>query len=456
MIPYEEACNYISEIPKFAPKTGLDNTRKLLEQLGRPDRQYKTIHIAGTNGKGSVAKMTALMLERAGYKTGLFISPHLVRMNERISVNGADVGDEEFAGLFAEVKKAVDELLKGNETPGENTFAHPAYFEFLYAMATLYYAKQGCDYVVLETGLGGRLDATNTTEPEICIITSIGMDHMQYLGNTIEAIAGEKAGIIMPGVPVVYNTGKVPADAGLSPVNSGLSPVNGGLSPADAVIERTAKDKNSPAYSAVELFRGMPDEIKDIVEEFAKTATAAYQKENAVTAVAALSLILGEREDYAELVKAALSGFFWPGRMEMIAPGVILDGAHNEDAIWRFVQSIRCILEQGPWKKLSLVFAVSEDKDYESIIRILCENLQLEDVYVGELNSSRRTDAAKVVELFQKYRPAGEYWDNCGFDNLKSAWNLALREKEEETLLAAVGSLYMVGEIKQFADTPKI
>ena len=151
-------------------------------------------------------------------------------------------------------------------------------------------------------------------------------------------------------------------------------------------------------------------------------------------------------------VENALDKFSWPGRMEFLTENIVIDGAHNENAAKRFAESLKALMESGKWKKLSLLFAVSSDKDYEEIIRIICENLDLEKVYVAELNSGRKTSAVTVGKLFQNYRPAGEYWDTYCFDNVRSAWNTAISEKEEDTLLAVVGSLYLVGEIKSFSD----
>lgn len=448
MSAYTDACNYIDEIPKFAPKTGLDNTRAYLKSLGNPEQKYKIAHIAGTNGKGSVAKMMALMLESAGYKTGLFISPHLVKMNERISINGEDISDEDFA-------KEYDLILEKIQQLKEEGYAHPAYFEFLFCMAADYFAKQNCDYVVFETGLGGRLDATNTTTAVVSIITSIGFDHMQYLGNTIEEIAGEKAGIIKSGVPVVYNTGN---------------------EIADEVIRKTAKERGSEAIAVTEAFEKLPGQMKEAVGFFASLQAAGYQRDNAMTAAVAFMKLVENgdvkcrekavpendalkdaiADNDFEIVNAcienALDRFTWPGRMEFLTEDIVIDGAHNENAAKRFAESLKALMESCKWKKLSLLFAVSSDKDYEEIIRIICENLDLEKVYVAELNSGRKTSAVTVGKLFQNYRPAGEYWDTYCFDNVRSAWNTAVSEKEEDTLLAVVGSLYLVGEIKSFSD----
>ena len=444
MSDYHKACEYIGSIPKFAAKTELNNTRVFLKFLGEPTKKYKNVHIAGTNGKGSVSKMIALMLEEADFRVGLFTSPHLVKMNERMAVNGEDISDADFAEYFGKVVSVVNDVCEtstgqdiakaegitaaSSEITGKAEAVHPAYFEFLFLMAAKYFEDRGCDYVVWETGLGGRLDATNTTQPIVSIITSIGLDHMQYLGNTIEEIAGEKAGIIKKGVPVFYNTGD---------------------EIADAVIEKIAKEKKAKDINVAAAI--LPEEEAGIIEEFAKKQTALYQKDNAKTATAAFMEIAPvlDREERWRCIRAGLDRFFWPGRMEEIFPGFVVDGAHNENAVIRFAESAEEFMKKGGYEKLSLIFAVCEDKDYESIIRTICLKLKLENVYVAELNTARKTPAATVVELFQNYRPAGEYWNNYGFGDLKAAVEAALEARDEKTVLMAVGSLYLVGEIKE-------
>ncbi len=417
---YEERVNYICNIPRFTRKAKLDNTRLLLEELGNPQLNYKSIHVAGTNGKGSVSKMMAGVLEKSGYKTGLFISPHLVRINERISVNHIDISDEDFLEADKKVMAAVTKLLDENEA-----FEHPAFFEYVFALGALYFFEQGCDFVVFETGLGGRFDATNVLIPEICIITSIGLDHMQYLGNTIKEIAGEKAGIIKTGIPVVYNTGD---------------------KEADEVIESVSEKVDTVCYT-VECLKekGFTEDIEDSVFD----AVAGYEKENAKTALLASRILLKEKFDpdkYSSVIKE----FSFPGRLEYIKRNIILDGAHNEDAVKALIISVNEICKRDGFKNVSLFFAVSSDKDYNSIIKLLVDGLDIEDVYVSELSSSRKEDAGTVMELFQKYLPAQKHFDVVESKNMKRLWEIATGELESDTLLLVVGSLYMVGEIKGF------
>ena len=426
-ITYDEMVNIVLSTPKFVPGSGPDNTREILEKLGNPQDKFKSVHIAGTNGKGSVAKMMSIFLDGAGYKTGLFISPHLVKINERMSIGGVDISDDEMVHIFSIIKDIVLPM-------------HPAQFDLLFIMAAMYFAEKECEYVVLETGLGGRLDATNIVTPEISIITSIGLDHMQYLGSTIEEIAWEKAGIIKPYIPVIFNTGS---------------------EVADGVIEKQAQNTFTPFVNVredmEELQKLMTDEVLEKIDSF----TALYQRDNAYT-VAEATLMMGfckgsdTKKDfqYNELLFKTFDSFFFPGRMEFLKENVIIDGAHNEDAILRLVESVKTLCYKTDRKKISILFAVSSDKDYEAIIRILSKSfssggLSIEDVYVSELDSERRKDAGELVGLFQKYLPVEKHFEVVGTTNLESAWKLATGELADDTLLVAVGSLYMVGEIKK-------
>ena len=233
---YTEAVDYIETIPKFTVKHPPEHTRELLSRLGNPQEGIKIIHVAGTNGKGSVCAYLNAMLLAGGKKTGLFTSPHLVRINERFQINGEDVSDEQFLDAFLKVEKAAKEY----EAEGEG---HPSYFETLFLMGMLIFKEAGVEYLVMETGLGGRLDATNVVEkPLACIITSISRDHTEYLGDTLEAIAGEKAGIIKAGVPVIYDASQ-PGPA--------------------SVIAAKAKEMGSPAWPMEPSFYEMKTQSRE-------------------------------------------------------------------------------------------------------------------------------------------------------------------------------------------------
>ncbi|MCR5214237.1 MAG: bifunctional folylpolyglutamate synthase/dihydrofolate synthase [Eubacterium sp.] len=423
---YSQILEYINSTPKFTKKTDHRNIKELLSRLGNPQDGIKAVHIAGTNGKGSVAKMISGFLINSGYKTGLFTSPHLVKMNERIQINGVEISDDELVALFDKINKSVDfKKLLDETSDKENELQHPAFFELLFLIACLYFKEKDCDYVVYETGLGGRLDATNIISPEISIITSIGMDHMQYLGNSIESIAGEKAGIIKTGIPVVYNTGE---------------------EVADKVIEEKAEKLGSPYYN-VKSYK-----LKtDIILEDYDHLYALYQKENAKTAITAFEIMNQAKvicKNIREIVDKTLKSFNWPGRMEFLTHNILIDGAHNVDAMNKYVESVKAIQEKDGWSKLSLIFAVSSDKDYDNMIKILVNNLDFTNVYVSEINSDRRQDAGVEAQIFYDYMRDDNHFSVKAFKDLESAWNVARKDQEDDTLLLVVGSLYMVGELK--------
>ena len=218
---YTEAVAYINETPKFTTKNSLEHTKECLRRLGNPQDSFQVIHVAGTNGKGSVCAYLASVLREGGYGCGLFTSPHLVKINERFQIDEVPVEDELFLRAFEKVKHLADELT------AQGSY-HPTYFEMLFLMGMCIFQEAGVSYVVLETGLGGRLDATNAIEnPLACVITSISMDHIQYLGDTVEAIAGEKAGIIKKAIPVIYDANR---------------------QKTAQVIEETAQGVGAPAY----------------------------------------------------------------------------------------------------------------------------------------------------------------------------------------------------------------
>ena len=196
---YKEAEAYINSVPKFTSKNKPENTMELIRRLGHPERSMKVIHVAGTNGKGSVCAFLSSMLTEGGKRTGLFTSPHLVKINERFQINNEPVSDEIFLNAYERVMKLVEEMQKDG-------FYHPAYFELLFAIGMVIFEEAQVEYLILETGLGGRLDATNIVEkPVVTVITSISLDHTEILGDTIEEIAGEKAGIIKQNIPIVYD-----------------------------------------------------------------------------------------------------------------------------------------------------------------------------------------------------------------------------------------------------------
>ena len=397
----KKARDYLLAIPLWTKKKNtLDEVRHFLKELGNPDEQLRIIHVAGTNGKGSVcADLTAMLME-AGYHVGTFVSPHLTDVTERFLVDGIPVEEAGFSESFARVKAVTDRLIAEG-------YAHPTFFEFVFLMAMDLYGRMKPDFVVLETGLGGRLDTTNVIRhPLACVITSISLDHTQYLGDTVELIAAEKAGIIKPGVPVVYDKND---------------------RAAGAVIAEAADRLGSAAYglTAEDSYRGV-------------SFAAPYQAMNAALAVKVLE-ILDISGVTADICKKALASVCWTGRMQQVAPDVWVDGAHNPGGIRAFVQAVN---KQNP-SHIQLLFAAVSDKDYHEMIRLLCTQLVLESVTVVQLESERGLQAAALAKQFEE---AG-----CSrvtaFDSTKEALAHVLSGKKEEDRLYMVGSLYLIGEI---------
>lgn len=423
---YTEAVDYIETIPKFTVKHPPEHTRELLSHLGNPQEGIKIIHVAGTNGKGSVCAYLNAMLLAGGKKTGLFTSPHLVRINERFQINGEDVSDEQFLDAFLKVEKAAKEY----EAEGEG---HPSYFETLFLMGMLIFKEAGVEYLVMETGLGGRLDATNVVEkPLACIITSISRDHTEYLGDTLEAIAGEKAGIIKAGVPVIYDASQ-PGPA--------------------SVIAAKAKEMGSPAWPMEPSFYEMKTQSREGITftfaylggekaELAIPYVAKYQMMNASLAFYTMHILQDVHDIPKNVLAEGLSKIKWPCRMEMAAPGVIIDGAHNEDGIAQFVSTAGYFAKEN---EITILFTAVADKHYHEMIGEICEGIHPSHVVATQIDGSRVVPAEVLAEDFRK---AG-CTDVCAESEIGAAYEKAL-EKKGSGMLFCVGSLYLAGELKAY------
>lgn len=423
---YTEAVDYIETIPKFTVKHPPEHTRELLSRLGNPQEGIKIIHVAGTNGKGSVCAYLNAMLLAGGKKTGLFTSPHLVRINERFRINGEDVSDEQFLDAFLKVEKAAKEY----EAEGEG---HPSYFETLFLMGMLIFKEAGVEYLVMETGLGGRLDATNVVEkPLACIITSISRDHTEYLGDTLEAIAGEKAGIIKAGVPVIYDASQ-PGPA--------------------SVIAAKAKEMGSPAWPMEPSFYEMKTQSREGITftfaypggekaELVIPYVAKYQMMNASLAFYTMHILQDVHDIPKNVLAEGLSKIKWPCRMEMAAPGVIIDGAHNEDGIAQFVSTAGYFAKEN---EITILFTAVADKHYHEMIGEICEGIHPSHVVATQIDGSRVVPAEVLAEDFRK---AG-CTDVCAEPEIGAAYEKALGKKGSG-MLFCVGSLYLAGELKAY------
>lgn len=425
---YQKAVEYINKIPKFTTKTDLDNTRYMLKLLGNPEREKKIIHVAGTNGKGSVCAYLASILGQAEFcsPVGLFTSPHLINIEERIQLNGKSVNKEQFAEAFQKLYQISQQML-------QEGYRHPAYFEFLFGMAMYIFGRVQTEWIILETGLGGRLDATNIIEcPVITIITSIDYDHMEILGDTIEKIAMEKAGIIKAGVPVVYWAEN---------------------SIAAKVIENTARQKQCISYPVTKKNYQIL-KIKDKSIDFCAVCgyyensifslpfQAPYQVENAILALTAVGALNLQREIGENTIHLGIQNVRWQGRMEEILPDVIVDGAHNRAGIKAFMEAVR---NQGITEPVYLLFSAVKEKDYKRMVQEITASYHWSGIILTEIDGGRKL-AAKVLEkLFKEQTKAPIYI--C--ENEKEAFTLGLRLKGKNGRLYCVGSLYLVGNIKE-------
>ena len=431
-----QADEYLEKIPMWTrEKHSLTDIRAFLHEMGDPDRKLSIIHVAGTNGKGSVCAFLTSLYRNAGFRTGTFISPHLVTVRERFLLNNEMVSPGKLQAAFETVLETVN-IMK------EKGYSHPSYFEFLFYMAMALFADETPELVILETGLGGRLDATNVVEnPLACVITSISLDHIMYLGDTIEAVAGEKAGIIKRQVPVIYDDTVPEASEVIREravqMASKAYPVGKGdfsiLETKDQGLSIRAEGEAAQAFAAAgPLVLEIPFE-------------APYQAENAMLAVKT-AVVLGQRERGFRLTEAQITEGIrtarWAGRMERAGENLYLDGAHNPGGIKAFIQAAASMAARQK-KKAYLLFGAVSDKDYRAMARLLCEGISWAGIGVVHIDSSRSMDTEVLAEAFsQAYKGPVRAFETAGE---------ALREMKKQAgdeLLFCAGSLYLIGELK--------
>lgn len=399
---YEETIKYIHQIPKFRRPLGNAQLERLLAAAENPQDKLKFIHIAGTNGKGSTAAMIAEILELQGSKTGLFTSPFIEVFNERIQINGENISDAD----LAQSATVMRSLMEENE-------AYVSEFAFITAVAFMYFAKNNCDFVVLETGMGGRLDATNIVKTTVLsVITSISLDHMQFLGETIEEIASEKCGIIKSGVPVV------------SYPNSAVK----------NIIEETAKENKSElvfAQNALVENDGFVYKKKNYKIGLKGT----YQPQNAAVAIEAAQMLNKHGITISQnSIKKGIETAKWPVRYEFIRNNLVIDGGHNIDGIRELRKSL-----ENEGKKIHLVMAMMEDKSFDECVSEISECA--EKIYCTQIDMPRCAKAVTISE-------------NCPnksvvVENPTDAVNTALAQADDDTLVCVCGSLYLAGEIRK-------
>jgi dihydrofolate synthase/folylpolyglutamate synthase len=430
---YQQALEYLLRFADYErlPRSGivwdLRRIERLLERLNNPQYHALTVHVAGTKGKGSTAAMVAAILKSAGYRTGLYTSPHLLSFTERIQVDGRPIAEADWAGLTGQLRPHVEAENKIGDL-GELTT-----FEILTAMAFLHFRQVKADYQVVEVGLGGRLDATNVVRPQACVMTSISYDHTDVLGNTLAKIAGEKAGIIKTGAPVV-SAPQFPE--------------------AMAVIERVCREKDVRLIKVGEDVtwekgefdvEGQYFQVKGQRQEYDLwiPLLGEHQLENAATALAAVELLIEMGAQItAEDIAQGLAEVRWPGRLQVLGkePWVIVDGAHNAYSMQRLGEAIDHYFK---YEKAKLILGFGGDKD---IAGMAAEAAKITGDII--LVASRHPRAVKANVLTAEFQKQGITPRVAA--TVKDAIHLALEEAGDNDLIAAAGSIFVIAEVMEF------
>lgn len=430
-IDYEKLTKYKYDIPGF----NLDRVERLLSQVGSPHKGLAAVHVAGTKGKGSTATMIARFLSGAGLKVGLFTSPHLVHLEERIRVNGEMIEKDDVRRLLGRLRPHIEKDRQ------KNPLLAPTFFEILTALALMYFRDVGVDWAVLEVGMGGRLDATNVVWPRVSVITAVGFDHTDKLGNTLGRIAGEKAGIIKKGVPVVS-----------SPQHP----------EALESIEKKCSEKGSPLYLVgrdIEVLGlealaldGLMCSIKTwkrVYNDMRLPLLGNHQAENLATAIAAME-VLAEDKGFSwddTLAREALQGLRCPARIEVISkrPLVILDAAHNVSSVHALVDTLKKVME---FDRLILVLGMSIDKDLEGIFREIVPLAH--KVVLTAADMPRAVPPRLLAERIGAY--LGEDKKAVAVDNPRQALERARKLARPEDCICITGSFYLAGKMKELLE----
>ena len=417
---YEEALQYFDQTDLRGSYLGLEEISKVLDRLGNPEKQLKFVHVAGTNGKGSTATLLESCLRKAGYRVGLYTSPHLVRYNERFKVNGEEISDELLASATERVKAVVDTLEKA-----------PTQFELMTCIGFCCFLEAGCDIVVLEVGLGGRADTTNVIPvPEAAVITRIGLEHTEILGDTLEKITAEKAGIVKAGGTVILGD----PTREVFGVTEEICRRQG----AELILSDPAEAK--PLTRSVE---GQKFSWKQY-PEISLSLLGKHQLQNGCTALATLEALRGKGWDIPE--EAVLEGFrtaVWPGRFECVStqPTVIIDGGHNQQCAEAIADALK---EYFPGKKCTFLIGVMADKNFKGIFDAL---LPLAEKILAVTPDSPR--ALKAPRLCEKLGEEYGYFNAIPYETLDDALKALMQGATAEDLICIYGSLYMVGDVRK-------
>lgn len=413
---YNDAIDYINGTSWTGKVPGLGRITQLLHTLGDPQDKLRFVHIAGTNGKGSCAAMLASVLKAAGYKTGLFTSPYLHRFNERMRINGLEIDDAGLAALVERIKPAADAMTD-----------HPSEFELTTAAAMLYFAETDCGAVVLETGLGGRFDATNVIKaPECCVITNIGLDHTGVLGSTVEEIAGEKAGIIKDGCPcVLYCQSENVMDV-----------IRRACRERKAPLTITQPAALTPGFDSTD---GQSFTYKG--EEYALPLLGRAQLYNAAACIETVGLLNNRGFSIDSLaLEAGLYAVEWPARFEILTdePYFVLDAAHNPQGIQTTAENLKSYF---PHQRRVILIGVMADKNWREMADIMAA---VGDEFITvSPQSSRALPAGELAEYIESLgKPVRVS------DSVEDGVRMALSMGDDSTMICAVGSIYMAGDIR--------
>lgn len=417
---YQEALQYFEQTDLRGSYLGLEEISKVLDRLGNPERQLKFVHVAGTNGKGSTAALLESCLRRAGYRVGLYTSPHLIRYNERFKVNGEEISDELLASATEQVKAVVDALEKA-----------PTQFEMMTCVGFCCFVAAKCDIVVLEVGLGGRADTTNLIPvPEAAVITRIGLEHTEILGDTLEKIAAEKAGIVKTGGTVILGD-PTPEVLG---VTEEICRQRG----ARLILSDPAEAKSISCSIEGQKFSWKQ------YPEICLALLGKHQLQNGCTALATIEALKGKGWNIPE--EAVLEGFrtaVWPGRFECVSthPTVILDGGHNQQCAEAIADALK---EYFPGKKCTFLIGVMADKNFRGIFDVL---LPLAEKVLAVTPDSPR--ALKAARLCEKLGEEYGYTNAAPYETLEEALKALLGAVGQDDLICICGSLYMVGDVRK-------
>ncbi|AGC44425.1 tetrahydrofolylpolyglutamate synthase/dihydrofolate synthase [Myxococcus stipitatus DSM 14675] len=414
----EEALAFLARLNPSGIKLGLERVLEALDALGHPEQRFRVLHVAGTNGKGSTCAFAATALQAAGHRVGLYTSPHLVRINERIRVDGEDISDEEFGRAILDVLERYPSAVSEPMT----------YFEFGTLVALWHFARVGVDVVVLEVGLGGRLDATNAARPTVTAITPVSFDHMEYLGHTLGAIAGEKAGILKPGVPCVVSAQEPEALESIEVKARALS----------VPLWVEGRDFSAELQSDGSLsYRGPTWRL----EGLRPSLRGPHQRQNAAVALACLEALdaHGVRVS-TEAARAGVGSARWPGRLEEVGerPIVLMDGAHNPAGVAVLLASLRALYSGRP---VHCVFGVVADKDRGPMMRALfpaCASVQLTPLDTPRsLAPEAYLDEARALVS-----------DVTAWPDVDAALAEARRRAGADGIVLCTGSLFLVGMVR--------